>query len=64
MEINVSGEFSDSTLIYEENLFGGIGNWDFWGFSSGFHVGLLRRGDTYVFLCALGNLFSRLELVL
>jgi hypothetical protein len=46
MEFNVLEEFSDSTLIYEENVFGGIGFSVFWGFWSGFHVALLRRGDS------------------
>jgi hypothetical protein len=39
------GEYWVFTLIYEENWNGGILNWAFLGFYSGFYVGLLRRGD-------------------
>jgi hypothetical protein len=49
-------EISDFTLNYEEKLNGGISNWTFFGFYSGIHVRLLRRGDTCVLICALGEL--------
>jgi hypothetical protein len=42
------GEFSGFTLIYEENLFGGIEIWVFLGFWSVIHVGLLRWGTNGV----------------
>jgi hypothetical protein len=40
-----SGEFWEFVLNYEGNLNGGIGIWVFLRICSGFHVGLLRRGD-------------------
>jgi hypothetical protein len=48
MEGNVLGEFDGFTLNCEENLFGGIEIWDFWGFWSGLHVGPLRWGTNGV----------------
>jgi hypothetical protein len=50
MGFYVSGEFWEITLIYEENLFGGIKFWCFLEFCSRFHVRLLRRGALCVHL--------------
>jgi hypothetical protein len=56
MGFYVSEEFNGFTLFYEENNVGGIWIWLFLGFWSGFHVGLLRRGDAFVFyVCIWGN---------
>jgi hypothetical protein len=56
MERNVLGEFSGFTLNYEGNLFGGIEIWDFWGFCSVVHVGLLRRGTNGVHSVQFGGI--------
>jgi hypothetical protein len=56
LDFIVLEEFYDFTLNYEEKLFGGIGNWDFLGVCSWFHVGLLRRGTIYVSICVFGEL--------
>jgi hypothetical protein len=53
MEKYVSEEFERFTLIYEENVFGGILNWGFFGFWAWFHVRVLRRGGTQ---CAFGGI--------
>jgi hypothetical protein len=58
MRFFVSGEFSGFTLNYEENLFGGIQIWAFFGFWSVVHARLLRRGDTS---CWLGGIFGVLS---
>jgi hypothetical protein len=57
MEVFVLGEFGAFTLIYEENSIGGILNWDFFGFCSWVHVGVLRRGDQCVFRPVLGGTY-------
>jgi hypothetical protein len=56
LEFYVSGEFWESALNCEENLFGGISIWTFLEFWAGFHVCSLRRGGTVLLFCALGNL--------
>jgi hypothetical protein len=49
-------EFEEFTLFYEENNFGGIGNWGFFGVWADSHVGSLRRGDNMcVSLCIEGT---------
>jgi hypothetical protein len=50
MEGNVLEEFNGFTLNYEENLFGGIGNWCFLRICSVVHVEVVRRGAVVVFL--------------
>jgi hypothetical protein len=57
MEKVVLGEFRDSTLIYEENDFGGILFWGFLKFYSCIHVGALRRGGTSCFFWVLGEFY-------
>jgi hypothetical protein len=47
---NVLGEFSGFTLNYEENCLGGIGIYSFLEFWVRFHVKVLRRGDSIVFI--------------
>jgi hypothetical protein len=51
----VLGEFDSSTLIYEENLGGGIWIGNFLRVWSGSHVEVLRRGDNLCFFCAIGG---------
>jgi hypothetical protein len=55
MEKLVLGEFYGFTLIYEENLVGGIGIWCFLEFYSGFRVRVLRRGTIVCSFCAFGE---------
>jgi hypothetical protein len=50
LESYVLEEFRESTLIYEENNFGGNLKLGFLVFWSGFPRGVVRRGDTTVFL--------------
>jgi hypothetical protein len=49
----VLGEFWVFTLIYEENLFGGIRNWWFFDVLLGGPRRVGRRGDNLCSLCAL-----------
>jgi hypothetical protein len=58
VDFYVLEEISDFTLNYEEKLNGGISNWTFFGFYSGFHVRPLRRGDTMCFFVHWVNLFG------
>jgi hypothetical protein len=65
VRINVLGEFMGFTLICEEKLIGGILNWTFFVFWSGFHGSSLRRGDNLCYsFVNLGNLIVSVVLVL
>jgi hypothetical protein len=61
MRFFVSGEFSGFTLNYEENLFGGIQIWAFFGFWSVVHGRVLRRGDHLCVNWGLGEIFGVLS---
>jgi hypothetical protein len=58
MDFYVSGEFGVVTLIYEENLNGGIRIYSFFGFWAWVHVSTLRRGDHCVFPRVFGGTFN------